>query len=369
MDCPHIPEIRYGDFSERLHDKVGSQRIPICGSIEVTARCNLNCRHCYINLPRDDKEAQKSELNYAEWCRIIDQVVTEGCLWLLLTGGEPLIRPDFWDIYTYAKQQGLIITLFTNGTLISSWVADLLADWRPFAVEITIYGRTRKTHEAVTRVPGSYHRCLRGIHMLLNRQIPVKLKTMVMTLNHHELGEMQSWADELGVEFRFDPLLNPRLDGSREPCRLRLPPEKVVELDLADAKRLKEWQEFIEKFWGAPPADRLYICGAGINTFHIDPNGKLSVCMMSREPGYDLQQGSFRDGWYDNLLQVLQKKPHHEYRCRTCELISLCGQCPGWAQMENGDQQTPVEYLCRVAHLRAEALGCTTARKRKESGI
>jgi MoaA/NifB/PqqE/SkfB family radical SAM enzyme len=126
MECPHIPITNYSEFSRRLHDKVVGRRIPISGSIEVTARCNLRCAHCYINLPAGDRHALERELNCQELFSILDQMVDEGCLWLLITGGEPLIRPDFLDIYTYAKKKGILITLFTNGTTITPRIADHL---------------------------------------------------------------------------------------------------------------------------------------------------------------------------------------------------------------------------------------------------
>ena len=147
MECPHIPEIQYSDFSKRLHEKVAGQRIPINGSLELTFRCNLRCVHCYAAHGHQGIPG-KQELTFAEICGILDQIVDEGCLWLLLTGGEPLLRPDFLDIYTYAKRKGLLVTLFTNGTLITPRIADYLADWRPLKVEITLYGRTQETYEA-----------------------------------------------------------------------------------------------------------------------------------------------------------------------------------------------------------------------------
>ena len=361
MECPHIPLIKYGDFSKRLHDKVANQRLPITGSIEVTARCNLRCAHCYINLPVGDREAQNSELSHQEWCHVLDQIVDEGCLWLLLTGGEPFIRPDFLDIYTYAKKKGLLITLFTNGTTVTPRIADYLAEWRPFVVEITLYGRTQEIYERVTGIPGSYARCMKGIELLLERKVPLKLKSAILTLNQHEVWDMKAFAEGLGVEFRFDPVLNVRLDGSHQPTAFRISPQEIVDFDLADQKRMKEWREFCEKFWGPPPKpEYLYQCGAGISTFHIDPFGKLSVCEMSRVPSYDLRQGTFHEGWYDFMPQVLAQKWSQNTPCKTCDLISLCGQCPGWAQMENGNQETPVEYLCQIAHLRARELGLKT---------
>ncbi len=362
MECPRIPVTKYGDFSRSLHGSVFEQRIPFTGSIEVTARCNLRCVHCFINLPADDGGARERELSYQELCHILDQMVDEGCLWLLLTGGEPFIRPDFLDVYTYAKEKGLLIILFTNGTTITPRVADYLAEWPPFAVEITLYGRTQETYERITGVSGSYKRCMRGIELLMERDLPLRLKSVILTLNKREVWDMKDYAEGLGVDFRFDPLLNMRVDGDRKPADVRISPEEVVLLDLADKGRVKEWREFCDGFCMASLRSEtltkyLYQCGAGLSVFHVDPYGQLSACLMSRVPSYDLRQGKFHEGWHQFIPRVRAQEYSRETPCRSCELISLCGQCPGWAQMENGDQEEPVEYLCQIAHLRAEAFG------------
>jgi len=369
MDCPHIPELGYGEFSKRLHDKVAGQRIPIVGSLELTFRCNLRCVHCYVAHGHRGIPGRQ-ELTQAEICDILGQVVDEGCLWLLLTGGEPLLRPDFLDIYTYAKRKGLILTLFTNGTLLTPPMVDHLAEWRPFVVEITLYGRTQETYERVTGVPGSHARCMRGIDLLLDRGIPLKLKTMLMTLNQHEVWDMKAYADSLGVDFRFDPLLNAGLDGSLAPTQFRLAPEEAVAFDLADAKRMEHWRRFCDRFIGAPPdPESLYICGAGLSSFHVGPYGELSACMIARQPGYDLRGGSFRQGWREFIPQVRAPKRTRETACARGDLISLCGQCPGWSQLEYGDQERPVAYLCAVAHRRAQAFGLETCESRKEKTL
>ncbi|OIP28960.1 MAG: radical SAM/SPASM domain-containing protein [Deltaproteobacteria bacterium CG12_big_fil_rev_8_21_14_0_65_43_10] len=355
MECPHIPEISYAQFGERLHKNAVEKRIPVSGSFELTFRCNLRCAHCYCNLPMNDQDAIARELKTREVFYIFDQIAEAGCLWLLITGGEPLLRKDFLEIYSYAKKKGFIITLFTNGTLITPEIADYLVQWPPHKVEITMYGVTGETYEGITRIPGSFNRCKRGINLLLERKIPLGLKTMAMTLNKDELWQIKGYAEELGVKFRFDPALNPRLDGSETPCDFRLSPEEVVELDLADGKRVKEWREFCEKFVGPSESDNLYICGAGVSTFHIDPYGKMSACEMVRFQNYDLRRGSFEEGWQQSIPEFLNLKPEGDYPCSKCELISLCGQCPGWAWLENANLEEPVEYLCQIAHLRAEA--------------
>jgi radical SAM protein with 4Fe4S-binding SPASM domain len=248
----------------------------------------------------------------------------------------------------------LLLFLFTNATLITPRLADFLAEWPPLGVEISIYGSLPETFEAVTRAPGSFAQCWQGIRLLQERGVSLTLKTMVMTLNRQEIWEMQNRAADLGVEFRFDPILTPRLDGSKQPCAFRLSPEEVVALDLGDEKRLQEWKIFLAKHRGPPEhPDYLYQCGAGVNSFHLDPYGNLNICLMARQPAYSLKRGSFKEGWQKFLLKVRTQKTSGHHPCGRCELFSLCVHCPGWAQGEQPEEE--LAYLCRLTHLRAEA--------------
>jgi radical SAM protein with 4Fe4S-binding SPASM domain len=354
VECPYIPQLAYGDFSKRLHEKAVGQRIPISGSIELTFRCNLRCQHCYVAHGHNGLPG-KQELTTADHFRLLDEIADEGTLWLLLTGGDPLVRRDFSEIWMYAKRKGFLLSLFTNGTLITPQIADLLAEWLPFTVEITLYGHTQATYERVTGIPGSHARCRRGIDLLLERNIPLKLKTVLMTLNHHELEQMSAYSDSLGLSFRFDPMLNAGFDCNRAPVNLRLSPQQIVELDLADEKRLQAWKEFTDRFMGVR-GDECYIysCGAGIQSFHVDPHGQLSVCMISRAREYDWKGGTFHDGWTRFIPQVRYELAEKTYPCSHCGLKALCDRCPGWAELEYGDPLAPVEYLCQVARQRAE---------------
>ncbi len=352
----------YSDWSVGIHQRVASHRVPASGTLEVTSRCNMTCAHCYNNLPLGDRKARLNELTYEEHCHILDEITQAGCLWLLYTGGEIFGRKDFLDIYTYAKKRGLLITLFSNGTLITPKIADHLARWRPFSIEITIYGATRETYERITGVPGSYDRCLRGIRLLTERNLPLKLKTVAMTLNRHEIWEMKRFVEEdLGLEFRFDAMINPRTDCSKSPLDVRLSPNEVVELDQNDPERMAEWNRFAEKFTGPVHApehcDRLYHCSGGNNSFAIDPSGMLSTCILSREDNYDLRKGTFRQGWEEFLLKVRHKKITRQTKCVACEIKAMCGMCPANAELENIDAEAPVDFLCEVAHLRASVLG------------
>ena len=354
--------VNYGEFSLGLHNKLvasrkGGQGIPSSGTIEVTRRCPLECAHCYNNLPMNDTDARRGELTYEEHCRIVDEITEAGCFWLLYSGGEIFARRDFLDIYAYARSKGLLITLFTNGTLITEKIADKLVEQRPFKIEITLYGRTKETYERLTGIPGSYEKCLRGIQLLRERGLPLMLKTVALTINKHEIWEMRRFVeDELGVSFKFDAMMSPRIDCSQSPLAVRLQPEEIVELDLLQPARVEEWKEIAARFAPPPkPSRELYGCGGGIDSFAIDPEGKMSICVLSHVDTYDLRQGSFREGWEGFLKKTRHKQVTRLTKCSTCGLKSMCGMCPANGQLENGDPESPVDFLCQTAHLRAHA--------------
>jgi len=352
MSSSCIQEISYGEFCGNLHKKAINKRIPLLGSLEITWRCNLKCKHCYC--PEDP---HPEELSTEEIYRIIDEAREEGCFWLCFTGGEPLIREDFKDLYLYAKRKGLLIFLFTNGILLDEEMADFLAEWRPFSVEIPLYGITKNTYEKVTGgVSDSFERSLKAVELSKDRNLPLKLKTLVTKDNMSEVLEIKGYAEGLGFEFRHDCLINPRLDGSKEPCQLRVSPREVVALDIADERRLPSYKELCEKYWGPPNSDRVFTCGAGLNTFRIDPFGNLHLCIITRIPYYNLRNGTFKKGWQKTFSEIRSLKVKGDYKCQSCELFTFCDQCPGWSYLEGGNFETPSEYLCEVTHLRIEEL-------------
>jgi radical SAM protein with 4Fe4S-binding SPASM domain len=349
----------YVDFSALMGTASVQQRIPMLGTIEVSHRCPLNCAHCYNNLPMSDMETARKELSYEELCRVLDELADLGCMWLLFTGGEIFARRDFLDVYTYAKRKGFIITLFTNGTLISTKIADHLVKYRPFHIEITLYGRTRETYERLTRIPGSYDRCMNGIRLLKERGLPLALKTAVTSINRHEVADMKRFAEEeIGVPFKLDAMINPRTDCSAAPLAVRLSPEEVVSIDLEEPARRAEWQKFATQFTipvhpSAAGQVDAYACGGGVNSFAIDPLGEMTICVISHAESYNVRKGSVKEGWEHFLRTVRTRKATRVTKCTYCQIKSMCGMCPATAQLENGDPEEPVDFLCHTAHLRA----------------
>jgi radical SAM protein with 4Fe4S-binding SPASM domain len=264
-----------------------------------------------------------------------------------------LLRPDFAEIYRHAVRAGMLVTVFTNGTLLTPRLADLLAEYPPRLIEITLYGATPETYERVTQVPGSFTRCMNGIELVVDRRLPLGLKAMALTLTSDELPQMAAFAEGLGVPFRADPMLWPRLDGGQDPWAYRLSPEEIVTIDRDDPARRQEWLELLGRF-----DDRVirsgpvFNCGAAKHGFHVDAAGRLSACMMVRHPSYDLRQESLGKAWEEmGALRLAQRQL--DTACKTCTVGILCAQCPGWSQVVHGDDETPVEYICQVGRQRA----------------
>ena len=207
---------------------------------------------------------------------------------------------------------------------------------------------------------------MRGIRLLLERELPLKLKTMAITTHKDEIWQMKRFVeDELGLDFKFDAMINPRCDCSQGPLDVRLSPAEVVELDLNDPARVEEWKTFADKFSARSvsqkPADMLWQCGGGQNSFAVDPDGMLRMCVLSATDAYDLRQGSFQQGWEGFLYKVRQKKITRPTKCVACKIKAMCGMCPANAELECMDAEAPVDFLCQVAHLRAYAFGIHVA--------
>jgi radical SAM protein with 4Fe4S-binding SPASM domain len=343
----------YAPFSQRLHEEGQKQKLALSGTLELTTHCNLRCGHCYIV-----DNATRGELTTPEIVRILDELVEAGCLWLLLTGGEVMVRKDFLEIYLAAKRRGLIVTVFTNATLVTQKIAETLAEYPPFSIEVTLYGMTEATYEEVTGVKGSYRRCLQGIELLRLKGLPVGLKTVVLKQNQHERQEMEAYARSLGMAFRFDTLIQPRTTGGLSPLATRVTPQEVVEVDRSDPKRVAALRELWEEVISQPRStdDHLFTCGAGLSSFHISPQGRLQVCELFPYPSFDLRSGSFHEG-FSTFRALRDRRYTTESPCQGCKVNALCTKCAGFAYLETGDPEAPVDWLCEIGHERARMLG------------
>ena len=356
-----------GGVSQRI-ERVLLSRL----DMELTERCTNNCAHCYINLPADDAEAKARELSTAEIQGILKQAASLGCLQVRFTGGEPMLRDDFTEIYLFARRQGMRVKIFTNATLITPQMADLLYRVRPLSkLEIGIYGMHRESYEGASRTPGSYEAAWRGINLLLEKRIPFMVKGAILPSNKPEIAEFQAWADTIPwqkkriVSLATFFLLRGRHDSEAANQRiaaLRLSPEEGLAMV---ARRpdayLKDMREFSQKYMG-PPGEKIFSCGAATGGGCVDAYGMLQPCMLLRHPDvtYDLRNGTLEDALTRFFPQVRGTKatnPDYLARCAHCFLKGMCEQCPARSWSEHGTLDTPVAYLCESAHAQARYLG------------
>jgi len=351
-----------------LWSKLQQKRALISFDIETTSRCNNSCRHCYINLPANDPIAKEKELSLLELKAIIDEAVSLGALWCLITGGEPLLREDFIALYLYLKKKGLLVSIFTNATLITQEHIRLLKKYPPRSIEVSVYGVTKVTYERVTQKPGSFAAFSRGLNMLLGSGINLSLKSIALRSNISELKEIAGFCGKMSAnDFRFDPFLHLRYDGdpirNREIISERLRPEEITKLERSDPDRFnalkRECDDLIVPAFSDTANTRIFQCGAGQGSFALGPEGQFRLCSSLWKPEcvYDLKKGRLSEAWFDftpNIRKMRSENNAFLTNCRTCALINLCMWCPAHAHLERGIMDEPVDYFCQVAHARAE---------------
>jgi MoaA/NifB/PqqE/SkfB family radical SAM enzyme len=373
---------------------------PLLGQldIELTERCNNACLHCFINQPEHDAGVRAREMDTAFVKDILRQAADLGCLTVRFTGGEPLLRDDFIELYLFARRLGLHVILFTNVRRMTSELAQLLARIPPGRmVEVTVYGMHAASYEAVAVAPGAFVEFWRGIELLREYNIPFVVKQSVLPPNRHEITEFEAFAATLphmdllpGYTMNFD--LRARRDNpakNRFIQTLRLTPDETVAMLERDPNYVKGMREFCGKFMGSP-GEKLFNCGAGHGTC-VDAYGNAQMCMLLRDPATvcnlrdgvkavpcacpdsgDRTTGDHKGSslqyalteFFPRLRETRATNPEYLCRCAKCFLKGLCEQCPAKSWQEYGTLDTPVEYLCEVAHAQARYLGLLGADER-----
>ena len=353
-----------------LWEKLQQKRVPLSFDLEVTARCNNDCRHCYINLPAGDRDAQARELTIAEIDDIAAQAVRLGALWCLVTGGEPLLRPDFPELYLALKRRGLLVSVFTNATLLGQEQVRLFKRFPPRDIEVTVYGATRQTYEAVSRRAGSFDAFIRGLNLLQENGVRVRLKAMAIRSNLHEQAAIAAFCRARTKDFfRFDPQLHLRFDGNPvrngEIREERLTADETVALERGDPDRMaalrKECGPLDVDAASHTGCDHLFHCGAGKGSFTVGYDGTFRLCssLWAQGTTYDIRTCTLAEAWDQftpRVRDLRSRKKEFLETCRSCALTNLCLWCPAHAHLETGALDGATAYFCEVAHKRAESL-------------
>lgn len=316
---------------------------------ELTYRCNQQCSHCYLDVC-PPQSAALDELNTAECFRVMDELAELGALNLTLSGGEVLVRHDWFEIARYARTRKFLLRLFTNGILVTPPIADQIAELHPYAVEISVYGADAETHERITRRARSFELTLRAFQLLRERDVRTVFKTPLMRENVRQFHALRALADSLGARFRYDITITTKDDGRRAPLAHRLTYDDLVWL-FREAIDPALWVE--RKL---TPQTRT--CGIATNALVIDPQGNISPCVQVRQRIGNVREQSLREIW--RAASARNELSHITLNdlpvCRTCELQTVCVRCHGLALLEDGDLHAPATVNCLEALARRQVL-------------
>ncbi len=351
-------------------------------NIELTERCNSRCIHCYINQPEDDWRLIEQEMDTEFVQSVLKQAVDLGCLTVRFTGGEPLLREDFVDLYLFARHLGLKVEIFTNARLITPELAQFFAHIPPGKpIVVSVYGMHASSYDAVAAVNGAFNQFWQGVTLLREYKIPFVVKQSLLPQNSYERPEFESFAANLpnmnrepAYVMNFD--LRARRDDESKNRIIRglriSPHEMLAMLTREPEKYLKSRREFAGKFMH-PPGVKLFDCCAGLSAC-VDAYGYVQMCVLLRHPDtvYPLDPVIHRqlnpetdllpmeyalNEFFPQVRLMHAGNPAYLQRCAVCFLKGFCEQCPAKSWEEHGNLDTPVEYLCQVAHVQAAYLG------------
>ncbi|WP_417914940.1 radical SAM protein [Candidatus Electronema sp. JM] len=336
----------------------------------MTRRCSFCCVHCYLGDQEYIRKDKHQELDTAAVINLFDVLVASGVLFLTITGGDPMIRPDFVEIYRYAVRSGLLVTVFCNGSLVTDEIVSVFVEYPPRAVEVTLYGASQDTFEAVTQTAGSYAACMKGVERLRQANVRLRLKTMVLTVNQADLAALWQQADEMGVQFRHDCSIIPAVANGdngnrsnagatlRDTLRFRLAPEQAAAADLSISKVAEKLRERMCITAPAEPSTKLYRCGAGKSSCHITPYGKMQPCLITLQPSFDITEGkeAFQAAWQSISRLISEQEAGAEFFCNRCKDRPLCTACPSNCAAETGNAEQAADFYCQYAANRKQQI-------------
>ncbi len=337
-------------------DELRRRCVPLAGSLEVTHRCNLSCAHCYQFASREGRE----EMALGDIVSLLDQLRDAGCLFLSVTGGEPLLRPDTPDILEAASERRFAVSLQTNALLLDAAAAERLARVSNLRLEISLHSASEEGHDAFTGVPGSFRACLEALDLLRERGVPAMTKTVATALNAGELEAVAALAAEHGAPAFFSPVVFPRNDRGRAPLEYRM---SDSQLDAFIDFQVRQHGEVLAETSGtaltAPPGCAEGLageagrgprgCGAGRTAFCINPYGDLYPCVSwPLVIGNVLEEG-FRAVWEKPALleEVREKEYNLVEECASCRFLDKCPLCRALSYVEDGDSQALNRERCR----------------------
>lgn len=349
--------------------QAAEKKLPVSGSFELTPRCSLNCKMCYIRMSADEMQTLGRERTADEWIKLAQQAKDAGMVFLLVTGGEPLVYPEFRKLYRELSKMGLSIDINTNGTLIDQGMAEFFREAPPAKFNITLYGTSRESYERLCGDGEAFERVVWAIDALKNAGMLVSLNATITPENVHETEQIARFAKERGLNLKLTSLIVPPYRRGRAEPPHRLSPEQAGEAAArghliyygADAARAR----LASLSPDAAPFSLLDECTvidetgtsclAGNSQFWVTWNGEMYPCCMMpwvRELPFET---GFEKGWRSLVQKTacLERSPH----CEGCKLSAICPSCAALQYCETGGEiQTRPDYLCRMTEAYRDTL-------------
>jgi AdoMet-dependent heme synthase len=332
---------------EEMNRRALAQGVPLSVHLDVTYRCNERCVHCYLD--HDDH----GEMTTAEIRSVLKQLADAGVFFLTLSGGEVLMRRDFFEILEYARSLLFDVKIKTNAFMIREKEADRIRDLGVRSVQISIYSHRPEVHDAITKLPGSLKRSIAGIRFLKTRGLKVIIANVLMKQNLSDYGGVKLLAQELGVEYTIDPTITPKMDGDRSIIGLGIGGD-----DLRAVFRNPELVGNVDEFCAPPGAVDDDVldgtpCSAGHTACYISPYGDVYPCVQFPLPSGNVRSQKFLDIWRDSaqLKEVRSITARDLPTCSKCAHVGTCTRCPGLAYME-GNMRGPSSQDCEKSFTR-----------------
>lgn len=341
-----------------LHNLGGTAGLAVGGNFELTPRCNFRCPMCYVHMDPDQAEKTGKELTAAQWIDLARQARDKGMMFALLTGGEPFIRKDFFEIYDAMKDMGLIISINSNGSLLDGEIRARLLENPPNRMNISLYGGCRETYRNMCG-QDAFERVVNNIRALKEGGVDVRLNLSITPYNRQDIPKIYKISRELNLNVKTTSYMYPpiRVNGGQVGCGNRLTAAEAaqcsVEWDMLRftpeqfaqrAENMKARVVLDERECSVDP-DAGVSCRAGYSSFWLCWDGRMLPCgMMPASAAYPLEVG-FNAAWEEIRKKTRQIRIPAE--CTTCDKRSLCPMCAAMCFTETGAYDMVPEYVCR----------------------
>lgn len=334
-------------------------RAPFTAGFELTAKCNLDCVHCYAKPGRNH-----ADMTTDEFKAIVDILVEHGLMDACFTGGEIFARPDFGELFVYTKRKGVLLSLLSNITLLTKEHIKLFKEYPVEIISTTMYGYTEAAYERVTGVKGSYGQFMCALELLQTNGINFELKYVAMEQNYDDVYAMREFGNKLGVPMVIILDVHPMSDGTTTPMSFRLTPEDAFEFDVRDEGRRSFWKDVAKDLLtgeietiprrtaGRFKGGYLYPCSIANQHVFITSDYKMQGCVRASYKQFDLHKGTFDEDWAYLQREFVDKKSSENYKCNKCPNIRYCEHCVANFMLAYGDEEHPGPFFCTVAGLR-----------------